>query len=193
MKRLNCFSKRDFGGIILVGIGIAEIIVALLLLLSLKINQKALIYGVIICTSVFGIGYFSAYFANARTRFRPCWYLPMGLLLLSIGGVFAIFNIAGANIPSVSISTLVMCIAGFNFIVSMSNSFHLNALCLSRWYTIALFSIINACYSLFIYFDFFSLRSKTMLCVAVMFILLAFQTLIEPFYIFRKEKANENN
>ena len=192
MKRLNCFSKRDFGGIILVGIGIAEIIVALLLMLSLKINEKALTYGVIICTSVFGIGYFSAYFANARTRFRPCWYLPVGMLLLSIGAVFTIFKLAGAAIPSISVSTLVMCVAGFNFIVSLSNSFHLNALCLSRWYTVALFSIINACYSLFIYFDFFGLRGKPMLCVAVMYILLALQTLIEPFYVFRKERKETN-
>lgn len=190
MKRLTCFSKRDFGGIVLAGVGVAELVVAFLLFLSLKINETTLMYGLSVCTAVFGLGYFCAYIANARSRVRPCWYLPIGILLAGIGVFPFVAKMLSVALPGVSLSAVVICICVFNAVISLSNSFQLKSLCLSRWFAVAFFSAVNFCYGVFVYLNLFDLRTENNICIAVFLIIIAVQTLFEPFYIFGKESIS---
>ncbi len=202
MKRLTCFSKRDFGEIILTGLGVAEFLIAVLLCLSLKINEKTLTYGVCVCTLIFGAGYIFAYLANARTRFRPCWYLPFGILLFFIGACVVFASLLRLQLPaSLGITAVVILASLFNFILTLSNSFQLKALCLKRWIPVAFFGIVNLTFAAVVYLiqdgkikNIFSLGDKPLRCVAVFFMILAVQTVTESLYVFGKDmtKHNEN-
>lgn len=182
MKRLSCFSKRDFGGIIFFSIAAAEIILAVMLLFSGTINRAMLMTGLEIGSIVLGIGYVMGYYANARSRFRPCWYLPIGFLLAFIGItaiVIGFLNLAG---PGFGLVTLSAGIAVLNFVMCAAVSIQLKALCLMRWIPIMFFAFLNAGYVAIVYFDLWAIRSKPAVCVAVYCILLAIQTVSETFY-----------
>ena len=189
MKRLSCFSKRDCGGIVLFSVGVTELLVAFLMSLSLKINESTLLLGVAACTLVFGIGYFVAYLTNARSRFRPSWYLPMGIFLAFIGAVALAIDIFGLRSPSVNLVSIVTVACIMNFVVSASCAFQLKALALARWFYVWIFGILNLLYAAVLYFGLVEyIKNKPLTSITVYFVLLAAQTLLEPFYYFKRDK-----
>ena len=188
MKRLDCFSKRDFGGIVLASIGFAELIISIVLSLSRKINETSLLLGLAFCIFLFGIGYFSAYLTNARTRFRPCWYLSFGIFMVLIAVISLAVYFFELRMPSISLVSVAVLMCVFNFTVSFSASLQLRALCLTRWIAVALFGTLNAILAAILYFDVFGIKDNSLLCISLCLALFGIQTLAEPFYNTMRER-----
>lgn len=187
MKRLTCFSKRDFGGIIFFSVAAAEVVLAVMLFFSDTINRDMLKLGMEIGAMLIGAGYAAGYYLNARSRFRPCWHLPFGFLLVMIGAISVLIDVFALRRPSIGVVALIMALAAVNCVLCVSVSLQLKALCLARWLPILLFGLLNALYAAAMYFNVFSVRANFAVCVACYCILLAVQTAAEAFYNIRIE------
>jgi len=190
MKRLNCFSKRDYGGVILAGVGFAELIVSIALSFAQRINETTLLTGLAVCTCLFGIGYFAAYLSNARTRFRPSWYLPFGFFMMIISVIALIVHFFELRAPSVGLVSVAILLCVFNTVILFSTSLQLRALCLARWFAVAFFGVLNAVIAVVLYFDLLGLKSNPFACISVCLALFGIQTLAETFYNVLREKRS---
>lgn len=187
MKRLRTFAQKDYGGIIFLSIAAAEAVLAVMLFFSDTISRDMLKLGLEIGTVLLGAGYVAGYYANARSRFRPCWYLSFGLLLMLAGVLSLLIDRLAFHRPAISAVAVVMALAAVNFSLCTATALQLKALCLARWLPILLFGILNAAYGAAMYFNVFSARDNSAVCMAIYCILLALQTAAEAFYNIRIE------
>ena len=86
----RCFSKKNFGQLVYICVAVVLIAVGLLLIISRNIGSDAIVLGIKVFTLIAGLGIIAGYFLNQRTRFRPCWTLPMGIMFSAVGAAYLI-------------------------------------------------------------------------------------------------------
>ncbi len=176
----KCFKKRDFGHFLYFAAAVCLLGIGVLLLIQQDIGYKDILTGLKITMLICGAGTVCGYFFNSRTRFRPCWTLPMGIFLTFIGaGYIAADIIKPLTTPDLNLSSVVLLIIFLNVTLLLSTSVQVAALKLRRWRYYAAYAIANMIYLVLMYTDIFSLRSNPLVGCAVFMFLLSIQLIIE--------------
>jgi len=169
----RCFSKKNFGQLVYICVAVVLIAVGLLLIISRNIGSDAIVLGIKVFTLIAGLGIIAGYFLNQRTRFRPCWTLPMGIMLSAVGAAYLIADaLPAVDKPQIALVPVVILFSFAGGALFLSTAIQLKSLILKRWIFDLLFSVVSFTYCFMLYMDAFSLRnSEFVACAVLMFIL----------------------
>lgn len=174
------FKKRDFGQFVYMTVAVCLAAAGVLMLVQKDIGMTWLQLGLKIFLLVCGLGIISGYFLNSRTRFRPGWTLPTGIIFTFIGGGYLILDsVPTISSPSVSTGTFVMFFAFINGCLLLSTSIQLFSLRLKRWTVYLVYSLLSFGIVSLIYIDAFTLKTNSLIACAVYMFLLAAQLVTE--------------
>lgn len=176
----KCFKKRDFGHFLYFAAALCFLGIGVLLLIQQDIGYKDIIVGLKVTMLICGLGILAGYFFNSRTRFRPGWTLPMGIVMTFIGaGYIAADIIKPLKTPDINLASIVMLVSFLNISLLLSTSVQVAALRLRRWRFYAAYAIANVIYLVFIYTDLFGIRTNAIIGSAIFMFILAIQLIVE--------------
>lgn len=177
---IRCFKRRDFGQFLYFGVALCLFGIGVLLLIQKDIGSADIITGLKFITLICGAGILAGFFLNTRTRFRPGWTLPLGLILTLIGVGYVFSDIFKAvKKPSVGLSVIVILISFINSCLVLSTSIQVFSLRLKRWRYYAAYAIINFTYFTMLFTNTFSLRENELVGCSIFMFILAVQLTVE--------------
>ncbi len=176
----KCFKKKDFGQFVYIALGAALMAMGVLLLVQKEIGETSISLGLKITTLICGLGIIAGYFLNSRTRFRPCWTLPTGILFTFIGAGYLIqYGISSIKAPSATVSTVVILLTLINASLLLSSAIQVFSLRLRRWAYFGAYAVINFIFFIFVYTDAFGLKTNELTGCAIFMFIIALQLIIE--------------
>ncbi|MBO7503593.1 MAG: hypothetical protein J6U38_04415 [Clostridia bacterium] len=176
----RCFSRKNFGQLVYICVAVVLIAVGLLLILSRDIGSDSIVLGLKIFTLVAGLGIIAGYFLNQRTRFRPCWTLPMGIMFSSVGAMYLVADaLPAVDKPQITIVPVVILFSFAGGALFLSTAIQLRSLLLKRWVFDLIFAVISLVYCFMLYMDTFSLRSREFISCAVLMFIIATALVVE--------------
>lgn len=177
------FKNKDFGGIIYVVLSFCGILFGVLLLMQKNISHDNILFGLDIAVFIAGIALVASYFANARSKFRPGWALPMGFVLVIVGGAFMFSKVFFEKLlPNVSLNAVVTTVALFNAALLLSIAIQHKALCLKRWAINLLLSVVSFAFTAISYLNVWKIRDYNYVLIAVFMFVFALQCFLEALY-----------
>ena len=168
------FKKRDFGQIIFIVAAVALLTAGVMLLIPNEIGREALMFGIKTFTVLCGAGVVAGFFFNSRTRFRPTYTLPLGLILTGTGLLYLASEfIDDISAPQISLPSVVMLLSFITAVLLLTSAIQLRALRLKRWLLHLIYALLSSAFGIMVFFDLFSLRANEFICVSVYMFILA--------------------
>ena len=170
-------------------LGLCSVVVAFLMLLTENFGTEQLTEGLKLFALISGISLILAFYFNKRSRIRPSWSLPFGLILIVISlGYFLCDIVPGFEKPSFGLSLITEALAIFDGVLLISCGLHLRELTMKRRFMHYTFSLLCFVFVILSYGDYFSLRSNEISCCGVFLIIFGAEAIGEGISDMVREK-----